>query len=205
MEVRAGYAVAGSASAITVMPPVPVPVAAAAVTNSVSVALSVPTSTLIVPAARPVNTAVFGCTMMLNGAAERLVAASRPSALTQHDWWCYLLVTDAGGVLLQDKEPVILYRQHAGNAVGAPSSILRRGMAAMKRGPHAFMTVLRQNVASLLAQPALLTEQAQAELLLLDRALRGGRLRRLSALRLRGLVRRTWIETVVFRAWFIFG
>ncbi len=156
------------------------------------------------PASLTQNVAT-GCTMMLNGAAARQVAASRPPTVTQHDWWCYLLVTAAGGVLLQDPEPVILYRQHAGNAVGAPSSVLRRGMAAMKRGPHAFMAVLRQNVASLLAQPAVLTEQAMAELQVLDRALRGGRLRRFSALRLRGLVRQTWIETVVFRAWFIFG
>jgi hypothetical protein len=100
---------------------------------------------------------------------------------------------------------VILYRQHSGNAVGAPRSTVHRAVGVLKRGPQAFMTVLRQNVAALASQPDLLTQRAQNDVAMLDSALRGGLRRRLAALRLSGLVRQTWIETTVFRAWFILG
>lgn len=156
------------------------------------------------PAALTQNVAT-GCTVMLNRAAARLVAASTPSPATLHDWWCYLVVTGAGGRLLQDPEPVILYRQHGANLVGAPASVRSRAIAALRRGPTVFMSVLRQHVAALAAQPHLLTIQARAELALLDAGLRGGLRRRIAALRINGLKRQTWLETMVFRAWFILG
>lgn len=156
------------------------------------------------PAALTQNVAT-GCTVMLNSRAARLVAGSTPSTATQHDWWCYLVVTAAGGQLIQDAEPMILYRQHGGNAVGAPRSMAHRAVGVMKRGPQAFMNVLRQNVTALAAQPDLLTDRARVEVLLLQDALQGGLHRRLSALRLAGLVRQTLLETIVFRAWFILG
>lgn len=146
-----------------------------------------------------------GCTVMLNAPAARLVAASVPSTATLHDWWCYLVVAGAGGRLLQDGEPVMLYRQHGGNAVGAPATMWRRGLAALRRGPGLFMSVLRQNVAALADQPHLLTATARRDVVALDAALRGRWWQRLSALRIAGMVRQTWIETMVFRAWFILG
>ena len=59
-----------------------------------------------------------GCTVMLNPDAVRLIAASREPPATLHDWWAYLVVTAAGGRVLIDDEPTVLYRQHGGNAVG---------------------------------------------------------------------------------------
>lgn len=146
-----------------------------------------------------------GCTVTMNQAAARLVAGSTAPPVCQHDWWAYLLVTAAGGHCLSDAEPVVLYRQHGRNAVGAPRSFLRRGWAALRRGPGVFMGVLRQNVAALHAQRHLLTPEAQAQLDQIRHALQGGPLRRLSALRLPGLRRQTWAEQMVFRLWFIIG
>ena len=156
------------------------------------------------PAALTQNVAT-GCTIMLNRLAARLVADSTPSPSALHDWWCYLVVMGAGGRLLQDPEPTILYRQHANNAVGAPHSTLYRAIGALRRGPEAFMEVLRHNIAALAAQPNLLTAEARRDVATLDAALRGGLLRRLRALRIAGLERQTWLETMVFRAWFILG
>jgi glycosyltransferase involved in cell wall biosynthesis len=156
------------------------------------------------PAALTQNVAT-GCTVMLNRPGARLVAASRPSTGTLHDWWAYLLVTAAGGRLIQDAEPVVLYRQHAQNLVGAPASMASRAIAALHRGPALFMTVLREHIGALLAQPDLLSERARAELVTLDRALRSGPWRRLSALRMHGLHRQTWPETLLFRCWFLIG
>ena len=146
-----------------------------------------------------------GCTVMLNRAATALVADSEPSTATLHDWWCYLLITGHGGVLVHDDTPVVLYRQHAANTVGAPRSRAHRAIAAMRRGPGVFMNVLRLHVAALHAQPHLLTEAARAQVESLDRALRGGLLQRLQALRMAGLHRQTWSETMLFRLWFLIG
>ena len=156
------------------------------------------------PAALTQNVAT-GCTILLNRPAARLVASSRPSPAALHDWWCYLVVMAAGGRLLQDPEPVILYRQHGGNAVGAPHSLAVRAVGVVQRGPAAFMRVLRDNVEALASQPHLLTGAAGRDVATLKAALSGGLRSRIAALRIAGLVRQTWIETMVFRCWFILG
>lgn len=156
------------------------------------------------PAALTQNLAT-GCTVMMNRAAARLVAGSSHPATSLHDWWCYLVVSAAGGRFLIDDEPAVLYRQHGGNLVGAPSSLRHRAVAALGRGPAVFMAMLRQNVAALTAQPHLLTATARADLAVIDAGLRGGPVRRLRALRLPRLQRQTWSETLLFRLWFLLG
>ena len=156
------------------------------------------------PAALTQNVAT-GCTIMLNPAAAQLVAGSHPPGTSLHDWWSYLVVTAAGGRVIADPTPTVLYRQHAGNLVGAPLSMGRRAMAAVQRGPGVFMDVLRGNVAALKLQPELLTPEALRIVTMLDEALAGGVGRRLAALRLPGLYRQTWQETLLFRWWFLVG
>ncbi len=146
-----------------------------------------------------------GCTIMLNRCAASMIAESRPPSATLHDWWCYLLVTASGGTLLDDNEPVVLYRQHTDNLVGAPRSMSRRAVAAMQRGPSVFMNVLRQHVGALMEQPQLMSDATRAQVTAIDKALRSGPLRRLAALRIPGLRRQTWAETMLFRLWFLFG
>jgi len=62
-----------------------------------------------------------GNTMMLNRAGVDLVRAAATEArrVVVHDWWIYQLISGAGGVVLVDAEPGLLYRQHAGNQIGA--------------------------------------------------------------------------------------
>lgn len=146
-----------------------------------------------------------GCTIMLNRSAAALVAGSEPARATLHDWWCYLVVTASGGQLLHDDEPVVLYRQHGANLVGAPRSTARRAVAAMRRGPSVFMNVLRQHVEALQTQPQLLSPVARRQLAVIDRALRGGMVRRLMVLRMRDLHRQTLSETLLFWLWFLIG
>jgi len=146
-----------------------------------------------------------GCTVLMNRAAALLVAASRRPPGCQHDWWAYIVVTGAGGRFLIDDEAVVLYRQHPGNLVGAPRSMPRRAVAALRRGPALFMGLLRQNVAALEAQSHLLTPAAREEVRALGAALRGGVVQRARALRRPGLRRQTWAEQAVFRLWFMFG
>ena len=66
-----------------------------------------------------------GNTMMLNPAAAKLVKrASRDVDLVvSHDWWIYQLVSSVGGQVLYDDQPMILYRQHENNVIGADSGL----------------------------------------------------------------------------------
>jgi hypothetical protein len=156
------------------------------------------------PASLTQNVAA-GCTIMLNRGAAALVAASVPPSASPHDWWCYLLVTAAGGRVLVDNAVVALYRQHGGNVIGAPPSQLRRAIAALRRGPRIFMNVLRQHLEALIAQPDLVCETTRPIVLRLHHALRGNVRERLGALHLPGLRRQTWLETLLFRLWFLIG
>ncbi len=69
-----------------------------------------------------------GNTMALNRAGLDLAAAAAREAgpVVAHDWWLYQIVSGAGGAVLRDPEPVLLYRQHGGNLFGANRSVPAR-------------------------------------------------------------------------------
>lgn len=80
---------------------------------------------------------VTGCTVLMNAALNRL-AASRadPARIFMHDW--FLAQTAAAfGRILCIREPLVDYRQHGGNAVGASAGgLLARGLGALRHsGP----------------------------------------------------------------------
>ncbi len=156
------------------------------------------------PAALTQNIAT-GCTEMLNPAAVRLIAQSRPPPATLHDWWSYLVVAAAGGRILVDPEPAVLYRQHGGNLVGARGAWLARATGALIRGPRPFMRVFRAHLAALAATPKLLSPEATAALARIAAALDAPPWRRFPALALAGFYRQTALETFLFRLWFLLG
>ncbi len=156
------------------------------------------------PASLTQNVAT-GCTVMLNQAAVRLIAGSTPPPGSLHDWWCYLVVSAWGGLILVDPVPTVLYRQHPANAVGAPSTMTRRAIAAVRRGPDVFMQMFRAHVGALRGQPGLLSTEAQHALDVIAAGLDGSAAARLRALLLPGLRRQNWQETALFRLWFLLG
>ena len=67
-----------------------------------------------------------GNTMMLNRAAVTLLqraAAGLDGNVASHDWWAYQVVAGAGGEIIYDTDPQVLYRQHPGNVIGANHSL----------------------------------------------------------------------------------
>lgn len=57
--------------------------------------------------------------MVMNRAARKLlIEASRRTDFVSHDWWCYLIVSGAGGSVHYCPYPRIGYRQHDNNLVG---------------------------------------------------------------------------------------
>ena len=61
-----------------------------------------------------------GNTMVFNRSAlNALREAGENIAIVAHDWWTYMLVTGAGGVVFYDPVPTIRYRQHENNLIGS--------------------------------------------------------------------------------------
>lgn len=93
-----------------------------------------------------------GNTILLNPAATALAKdmAARTDQVFAHDWWLYLLISGAGGTVLHDDgPPVVLYRQHDANVVGAGRGLraqFQRKRAVLK---GAFAQRLGLNIAAL--------------------------------------------------------
>ncbi|MFC3527587.1 glycosyltransferase [Paracoccus mangrovi] len=107
---------------------------------------------------------VQGNTLLMNRAALDLVAAAHAEAgpVVMHDWWIYQLVTGAGGQVIYDPEPSVLYRQHEGNLVGANNRLRSRlgGLRRMLDGTYRDWS--RTNLAALRASAHRLTPENRA-------------------------------------------
>lgn len=79
-----------------------------------------------------VENIVTGCTAALNQRAVTLLHRSGiPKGVHFHDWWIYLVISEFGVVVADDK-PTILYRQHAKNQIGHGAGWLGRQMQIIK-------------------------------------------------------------------------
>ncbi|MGI1662668.1 glycosyltransferase family 2 protein [Palleronia sp. KMU-117] len=134
-----------------------------------------------------------GNTMVLNKSALRMLAAAstRVEAIVSHDWWAYQVVSGAGGTVIYETEPGLLYRQHGANAVGANGTTRTALQRLVRVMQGRFRDWNDQNVAALSATADLLTPENRA-LLETFRAARAASLpRRLKLMRALGLHRQT--------------
>ena len=116
------------------------------------------------------------------------------------DWWSYLMVAAAGGQVVFDDKPEILYRQHGGKAVGGSVSKLRRAVSAVRRGPSPFLDTLAANIAALGASPHP-TQESRSTLAALELLRHVGPLERLRSLREARLCRQSFSENALLRLW----
>lgn len=105
-----------------------------------------------------------GNTMVLNAAALALVKSCLPGLPVPavHDWFLYQLITGCGGTIVFDEAPVLYYRQHPGNMIGAAGGMRAKVLraVAMLTGTYAEWT--DRNIASLRHCHAQLTPAARA-------------------------------------------
>ncbi|MEP3441117.1 MAG: glycosyltransferase [Sulfitobacter sp.] len=109
-----------------------------------------------------VQNIVSGHSAVLSPTALELVRkAGVPEGIPYHDWWLYLLITAAGGQVVVDGRPTVLYRQHAANLMGAHNG----WRATFERGMQVLGTTygswLDANAKALQACNALLTPDAR--------------------------------------------
>lgn len=136
-------------------------------------------------------------TMVMNRAARDLVAtASRRSGFVSHDWWCYLLVAGAGGVVHYSAEPRIGYRQHGANLVGESDTWRARlsRMCFLFKGRFKEWNDL--NLAGLRINADLLTEDARQTIATFERSRHGSLPTRLAALHRAGVYRQTRLGAI---------
>lgn len=77
---------------------------------------------------------VTGCTLLMNAPLRRLVTAhGDPHTMHMHDWFIALTAAAFGHVIFVD-EPLISYRQHGVNVMGASKqNLAQRGMKALSQ------------------------------------------------------------------------
>lgn len=144
-----------------------------------------------------------GNTLVMNAAAAALVATAGEPEGTVHDWWSYIIVSACGGKVLFDERPQVLYRLHNKNLIGRSQPLHARALAALRRGPVVYMTMMQRHADALAANACRLTVEASQDLSLVRTGLNGGLFHRLSALRCQRFRRRTALETLLFRFWFL--
>ncbi|GAB1480881.1 glycosyltransferase [Paracoccaceae bacterium] len=145
-----------------------------------------------------VQSAGGGNTMVLNAAALRLVQAALEEAedSASHDWWLYQLLSACGGTILRDPEPVLHYRQHGGNTVGANTSMRARLFRIRFILGRGFADWNEINLRALEASRHRFTEDAREALDRYAASRRGGAMARLAALRASGVYRQGRSGTV---------
>ena len=149
-----------------------------------------------------------GNTILLNPAAAMLAkaGAARVEDVFAHDWWLYLLVSGAGGEILFDQgPPVVLYRQHAHNAIGAGRGLhaqVKRKIAVLQ---GAFSDRMEQNISALTTCRELLNEGNYEQLQRFAAARKKTLPSRLAAFKRLGLYRQSRIGTLGFWGAALFG
>lgn len=71
------------------------------------------------------NTAAFNAEAV--AVLQDCAAAIGEAAIQAHDWWAYQITAGIGATLIHDPDPVLLYRQHAGNLLGRNDTLPAMG------------------------------------------------------------------------------
>ena len=145
-----------------------------------------------------VQNVAAGNTIVLNQSAlnlaqeaiRRMRNAGMPGVMV-HDWWLYQLISGAGGQVIRDTEPALLYRQHAGNLIGENRSALAKLRRLKMVMSGTFQTWNQNNIAAMQAAGDLLTPTARATLNDFAALRNSGRVGKLWGLWQSGLYRQT--------------
>ena len=148
-----------------------------------------------------------GNTMVLNCAALKLIQSALPNMPEPalHDWWIYQIVSGAGGRVLLDPEPRLLYRQHDRNQVGANFNIRSKISRFCWVMNGTYRGWIDQNLAALQAHPELLTPEARALTENLASARKASLRQRLSFLRHSRIHRKGWANQAALWAAALLG
>lgn len=138
-----------------------------------------------------------GNTMVFNQVARQIVmAAGADLQVVAHDWWTYVAVSAAGGVVFYDPTPSLLYRQHGQNLIGSNSGKLARILRLRQLMQGQLRGWIDQNVDGIRRIAPRLAPDNRAVLEAFLSARRGGALQRMIRLKRSGVFRQTFVDNV---------
>ena len=141
------------------------------------------------------NTAVFN-----RAAFATLQAAAERTRYAFHDWFSYLIISGAGGVVHYSPRSDLLYRQHGSNAVGGSVNLMHKASRVGRALRGTYRRYVEQNIAALRACEDLLAKPSIATLELFEAARHGPPGKRLKMLKASGVHRQTTAETLMLYA-----
>ena len=100
-----------------------------------------------------VQNVLAGNTITLNAAALAALRHGGSPDVPFHDWWIYLRMTAVGARILVRRPPVLYYRQHGQNTLGAHRGIIAGAERLGKLAGGRYRVWMRQNLAALVARP----------------------------------------------------
>ncbi|WP_201258531.1 glycosyltransferase family 2 protein [Bordetella sp. H567] len=134
-----------------------------------------------------------GNTMVFNAAGRRiLLAAGADLGVVAHDWWTYVAISAAGGRIVYDPEPYLMYRQHGGNLIGSNQGLSARLARIRLLMQGQLRHWIDANVAGIIRIAAELPLAHQRIFLEFNASRHGGVVRRLVGLKRSGVYRQTF-------------
>ncbi len=139
-----------------------------------------------------------GNTILVNAAGTRLLqdVAKTCGPVVMHDWWAYQVISGAGGRILHDDRPTVLYRQHDANEVGANTGLRAKANRLRRMLQGEFRVWNDTNIAALQTMRQRLTPQAQIQLDAFAELRSRSAISRVRAARGLGLYRQSTASTV---------
>lgn len=136
-------------------------------------------------------------TMVMNRVARNIVAkASARTSFVSHDWWCYLLISGAGGRIYYSPNAKISYRQHSQNLVGENRSLRARFNRLVRLVRGGYLDWNSRNIESLFKCQDLLSDEASDTIRLVCNCRTTSLFRRVEALFRSGIYRQSFVDQV---------
>lgn len=138
-----------------------------------------------------------GNTMLFNQSALHILReASRNITVVAHDWWTYMLITGAGGMVFYDPVPTIRYRQHENNLIGCNAGWYARLSRISLLFKGRFKRWNDSNFQALLSAQHLLTDDNKRVLIHLMAAKNDSMVSRMIKIKQTGIYRQTVIGNI---------
>ncbi|MCQ9203148.1 MAG: glycosyltransferase [Prochlorococcus marinus CUG1436] len=147
-----------------------------------------------------------GNTIIMNKLARKLVIKTvKAKKFISHDWWCYLIISGSGGMIIFDDTKTVKYRQHKKNLIGMNIGFKNQKSRLLEFASGKVKNWLDSNSENLNKNKSLLTKHNLKILYYFSKARRSKSVfKRLLYLYRSGVYRQSFVENVIFTIGIIF-
>tara|TARA_A100001035_G_scaffold169107_1_gene134183 strand:- start:1630 stop:2568 length:939 start_codon:yes stop_codon:yes gene_type:complete len=148
-----------------------------------------------------------GNTIVMNKEARNLVVKSlKCSEYVSHDWWCYQIISAAGGEIIFSSKKSLKYRQHDKNLIGGNNSFKEKLIRFRKFFSGSFKIWVDINIENLKSNKKFITESNLIVLKTFIKARESKNIFKKLTLYLKsGVYRQTFSENIIFLIGLLFN